>query len=399
MIQPSSARALTRRIWQVLFAAVLVVETTGCKKEAPTQKQPVVRPVRVQRVAPSGGAEQRTFAGTARAAAESRLSFKVAGTLERLTVKVGDRVKQGQFIASLDATDQSLQAQEAAAAVAQAEAQLRNAQASYERVRGLYETSNASQQDLDSARTGADLARAAVVAAKKRQQLAGSRAGDTRLVARSAGTIAQVNVEEGENVAPGQVVAVLNSDERIEVELAVPESVISRLKAGTPATVRFDAIKGVSFQAAISEVGVAAGQASTTYSVVVTLEKVDARVRSGMAASVTVRFGEEGDKQRLCVSPRAVGEDRSGRFVFLAKPSRAGFAKVHRRKVSVGELTEDGVELMQGVGEGDLVVTAGVRHLKEGMKVRLLQSATPRAAASTPQPAPTATASASAKGP
>ena len=92
MIQPSSARALTRRIWQVLFAAVLVVETTGCKKEAPTQKQPVVRPVRVQRVAPSGGAEQRTFAGTARAAAESRLSFKVAGTLERLTVKVGDRV-------------------------------------------------------------------------------------------------------------------------------------------------------------------------------------------------------------------------------------------------------------------------------------------------------------------
>ena len=113
--------------WRIAVAWLLAGLLAGCQRDPPPQAEELIRPVRVQRAAPTGGAEKRTFSGTARAGAESRLSFKVGGTLDRLAVKVGDQVKRGETIATLDATDQSLQAQEAGAAVAQAEVQLRNA--------------------------------------------------------------------------------------------------------------------------------------------------------------------------------------------------------------------------------------------------------------------------------
>jgi hypothetical protein len=66
----------------------------------------------------------------------------------------------------------------------------------------------------------------------------------------------------------------------------------------------------------------------------------------------------------------AVGEDRQGRFVFVVEPEEGGEGTVRRRAVTVGEVGEN-IEIVDGLDEGEMVVTAGTRRLVDGMRVRI----------------------------
>lgn len=332
-------------------------------------EEPVIRPVRTLQVFSSGVARTRSFSGVARASMESRLSFKLAGTIETLSVKVGDQVRAGAPIASLDEADWVLQEQDAQAAVARAEAEARQAAATYARIRQLYENNNASRNDLDQARAASEAADAAAESTRKNLELARSRLGYTKLVAPMAGAISEVPVERNENVNAGQVVAVLSAGAREEVTVTMPETFIGRVSEGAAVGVTFDALPGRELYAHVTEVGVAASQGAT-YPVTVTLDEETPDVRPGMAAEVTFRFEAQGSN-RIHVPASSVLEDRHGRFAFVVEPTGDGFGTVHRREVQVGDLTPEGIEIVTGLEDGDLLVTAGVTKIQDGLRVRV----------------------------
>lgn len=342
----------------------------ACEREEP-QQEPIIRPVRTYQVFSAGGTRVRTFSGAAQAGLESRLSFRVPGTVQGLNVKVGEHVRAGAVIAELDPTDYRLQEEETEASLERARADLRNAEAKYARVRALYENRNASRDDLDAARAGAESARAQVDSIRKRLELARSQLRYTSLKAAMDGAIAEVRVEVNENVQAGQTVVLLTSGARPEVEVAVPEILIARVEEGSKVSVTFDAIPGRTFSAVVTEVGVVTGM-STTYPVTVRLEKDEPGVRPGMAAEVAFRFESQDDRERYLLPPVAVGEDLEGRYVFVVEPDESGFGTTHRRSVTVGELREEGIEILEGVSDGDLVVVAGISKITDGQKVRLL---------------------------
>jgi RND family efflux transporter MFP subunit len=299
------------------------------------------------------------------------LSFRVAGTVQALNVEVGDQVKAGVLIAELDPVDYRLQVEETEASLERARADLRNADAKYARVRALYENRNASRDDLDAARAGAESARAQVQSIEKRLELARAQLRYTRLKAPTEGAIAQVSVEENENVQAGQTVVLLTSGARPEVKVGVPGILISQVEEGGLVEVTFDAIPGKSFRAVVTEVGVVTGM-STTYPVTVRLEQEDSDVRPGMAAEVAFRFGSPDVGERFLVPSIAVGEDRHGRYVYLVEKEAEGMGMTRRKTVAVGELREEGLEILEGLSEGDLLVIAGISKITDGMKVRLL---------------------------
>lgn len=332
---------------------------------------PVIRPVRYEQVFLTGGERSRAFAGTARAGAETALSFKVTGTVQQVDVAVGDRVAVGRTIATLDASDFQIRAEQAQASLAQAQAQERNAAATYERVQGLYENNTASRSDLDAARAGFESAQASVRAAESQLELARQQVRYTRLTAPTAGAVAQVNVEVNENVGAGRPVVVITSGDRPEVEVAVPEMFIARMRTGAPVTVTFDALPGRRFNATVSEVGVTSTRA-TTFPVSVRLADRDEAVRPGMAAEVVFQLESAGRRERILVPAVAVGEDREGRFAFVVEPGEEEVGVARRRAVEVGDLTEEGLEIMEGLSDGEIVVTAGISRITDGQPVRLL---------------------------
>ncbi len=358
--------------WIAAAGWLLLAPVTGCR-ETPTP-EPVLRPVRTETVHSEGGARTRTFSGSARAGRSINLSFRVPGVVQRLEARVGRRVNAGEVIASLDPTDFDISVRRADAALAQARAATRNADANLERVRALWENHNASQNELDQALAAAESARALATGAGEALQAAQRQRSYTVLQAPVDGSIADAPIEIDENVRAGQTVVMLSSGTRAEVEIGIPEGLISEIREGDAVSVTFDAIPGHTATGSVTEVAVASTGAATTFPVTVQLDQENRDVRPGMAASVAFRF--PGRERRLIyVPPQAVGEDRQGRFVFVLETTgEAGVGRVVRTAVEIGDLTPDGLEILDGLADGARVVTAGVRRLEDDQRVRLSES-------------------------
>ena len=360
----------SRRRWMLSLTAGCLLAPACATEPPPSAEQTVVRPVRYVLARAAGSRRTRTFAGVARARSESALSFRVGGTIAGIDVEVGDRVRAGVPIARIDALDYELPLEEAEAALRQSRALAGNAAADLRRAWALYENDNLSRTDLDASIAAADSAAAQVEAMAKRLEMAQRQVRHTELAVPMDGVIAEVLVAPNENVASGQPVVVLTSHGAPEVEFPVPEGVIGEIREEARVRVHFRAIPDRPFTGFVSEVGVAATGTGTMYTVAVRLEGAVSAVRPGMAADVAIEF-DGGGPGRVVVPAAAVGEDRDGRFVFVAEPAADGLALARRRPVTIGALTPDGFEILAGLAPDDRVVSAGVSRISDGDRVRM----------------------------
>jgi hypothetical protein len=94
-----------------------------------------------------------------------------------------------------------------------------------------------------------------------------------------------------------------------------------------------------------------------------------------MSADVSFIFDENSNntQQKIIAPVAAVGKDTKGNFVFILKKESESIYIVEKRKIKVGELLPDGFEVISGINENELVATAGLNSLMDGMKVRLLE--------------------------
>jgi len=344
---------------------------TACDAPPPPEKAEVLRPIRYTIVQPGLGGAERRFAGVAKPGLDTRLSFRVSGPIQALPVKAGDSVRKGQLIARLDAEDLSLQVQQSESALLRAEAEARNADASYARIRALYENQSASRNELDSARAAWETTNALTDSSRKQLQLARQQLSYTELNVPFTGcSVAKLFVESNENVSAGQPIVELGCGELMEVHVPVPETYITHVQPGQTVEVRFSAMDGTTYAAKVTEVGVSA-TGGTTFPVTAKLTKDIKGLRAGMAAEVAFAGSDEGTA-RIWLPTVAVIEDREGRFVFIAIPSDETTATIERRTVTIGAISPRGLEITDGLTEGERVVIAGVSKIRPGQQVRLL---------------------------
>ncbi len=357
---------------QSLTVALCLAALLGCGPEPVTEEQ-VLRPVRYTRVVAAGGVQIRTYSGSVRAELEADLSFRVAGTLVSRPVNVGDSLASGALVGELDPTDYEVRVQEAEAGLARAQAELTNARANDERTRRLWENRNASRSQLDAARAAEESASAQVNAATQQLEAARLQLSYTRLTAPEQCAVAQVFVEQNQNVSTGQPIIRVNCGQCGEVVVSVPGVDIGRIIDGTTVAVTINALGGETLAGVVQDVAVATGGTGTTYPVTVALQERCGEVRSGMAADVEFRLRTAGPEGALIAPFVAVGEDRAGqRFVFILEPTGSDTYRAVKRSVTVNELTQDGFRIEDGLSEGELIATAGVRRLVNGQEVVLL---------------------------
>jgi len=356
-------------ICTLLFASLMV---TACGQNEDTLEERL-RPVRYMTVSDASVFRDRSFSGTSKSSRESRLSFKVSGTVINVPVQIGQRLNAGDLIAEIDPASYVLQAQQAQATLVEAQANDRRAAANYERTKGLYANDNASLNDLESSRAQAESAKALVAAAGKALEIARLNISYTKLTADTDCSIASLNIEVNENVASGQQVAAVSCGDKFEVNLDLPESLIGSVDENTPVSVRFGSIPDQVFSGVISEIAVASAAGSAAFPVVIQITGIHPSLRSGLAADVTFKFESAADQQGGAVLPvTAVINDPSGTFVFVADlTDTAGEAIVRRRAVTLGELSQSGIEIVDGLQVGDRVVTAGISVIRDGQRVLL----------------------------
>ena len=343
----------------------------GCGEPVPLP-EPALRPVKS--IVVSGGdafGRDRVFSGSARSAEEVALSFKVSGTVEEIPVALGDSLKRGDLIATLEKDLFEIELSQALAEQKRTEAARRNAESEYQRVRLLYANDNASRNELDTALANAESAKAAHDSAVQGVALARLNLGYTRLTAAKDCAVAGLQVEVNENIGAGQTVSRVNCGGDWEVVIAVPESLISSFEDDLAGVVRFPSVPEGSFRGVVTEVGIGTG-ADRTFPVTLSLDTVPPEIRSNLAAEVTFQFSNRsGGQNRLYLPLAAVEKDERGRFVFVMQEAdEPGAAVLIRRAVEVGEVSELGLEVLSGVEVGERVITAGLIHARDGMLVR-----------------------------
>ncbi len=351
----------------------VVIFLFSCAEEK--VKREIIRPVRYQQVFLSGSEQTRTFSGLSKSGTEAKLSFRVGGIVDKLNVKVGDKIRKGALIAFVDDADAQLNYQKTLATLKKTETQKDIANSNLARVKSLYENNNVALSEYEAAKDKYASANSSFNTEKRNADLRKRELGYYKLYAPIDGIIAEVPIRENEQLSPGQVAAVISSEDDIEVSVGMPEAFITRVKAGKKVSVKFLSLSAKIFDGTVSEVSFTTAGESSTYPVTVKIEHPTSDIRPGMSADVTFDFTSASNQssQSLVVPANSVGEDTEGNFVFTVSESDDGLATVQKKTIAVGTLTRDGFEIISGLQDGELVVTAGIANLSNGMKVRLLK--------------------------
>jgi membrane fusion protein, multidrug efflux system len=358
----SGVRTIRLRLALLGVAAALA----GCKGEAAVEQAEVVRPVKVAIVAAASQGRTLTYSGVVRARIESNIGFRVGGKIVERAVNVGDRVKLGQVIARLDDTDLKLAENSAKAAMASARTRRDVTRDNLERAKPLLEKQFISQASYDIRRNELDAAVAALDTAEAQLRQAANATSYATLKADKAGIVTSVMGEPGQVVSAGQTVIALADAGEIEVAIGVPEQDAGRIGVGQRAGITLWAGPAASTEGRIREIAGQADAASRTYGVRVAVANPPPGMRLGMTATVAMRI--DGQDAALLVPLTALTETDSAPVVFVIDVDKK---TVRRTPVAVAGTTDDGVRVAGGLKAGDMVVTAGVQFLRDGMRVRL----------------------------
>jgi membrane fusion protein, multidrug efflux system len=347
------------RKYFILFGFIALL--TACEK--PAEAPQAIRPALVMKVGnQTAGSQGMVLVGEVKSRYESNIGFRLAGKITKRYVDVGAKVKKGQMIATIDASDVNLNARAAAADVSAAEANLALAKAELERQRQLYEKKFISKSALDIREAEYKTSEARLQQVKSQYSVSNNQSQYTHLLADRAGVVAQINAEPGQVVSAGQMIAQIVDYSNIEVLLAVPESRMSNIKVGNKVTIKLWADIAKTYQGEIREVSPAASSDTRAFAVRVSVMKPDDEIRLGMTAGVS--FGDK-VQENVSVPNAALTQINGVKTVWVI--SKEGVATP--RAVTVGQFTESGVEVLSGLEAGEVIAIAGVHTLVAGQHV------------------------------
>jgi len=183
--------------------------------------------------------------GTLAAEQSASLGFKVGGKIGSLKVKVGDQVKAGALLATLDATEAGAQAAASAAQVRAAEAQLALAQDSERRTQAMVQSGSFAEASGVQSTQQRALALAQLDAAKAQSSLTKVSLGNHTLTAPFTGTITRVPDGIGEVVAPGAPLFEIVNTKLLKLSTTVSEHDANLLLVGAPVTLELETGKAI----------------------------------------------------------------------------------------------------------------------------------------------------------
>ena len=343
-------------------------------KEKQEEKPEQLRPVKYQVVGTADGAKIRSFTGAAKIGSDVVLSFRTGGVIEEKNASKGQAVKKGDLLGRLDNIEAKLAYEKALTELRSARSGMTTAKTNNDRIKSLYENGSKSLSDYEDARNQYENALSQFQAAQRNVSLQKTQLDYGYVYAPQDGIIAESNGGVNERVDAGHEFVVLNvAGGGMKVGINLPESVINQVKLNMKAKIEFSAFENESFDGEVVEISPVLDEGVSTYPVDVEIIDPSEDIKPGMAASVTFNFKQEGDTvdNSLVIPVKAVGEDKSGNFVFIVESENEQNGVVQKRRVTLGELTAEGFKVIDGVEAGQKIVTAGLPSLLDGQKVRL----------------------------
>jgi len=329
--------------------------------------------------------------GTVRARTSTVVSARLMGYLREVRVAAGDRVGEGQLLATLDTRDLDVSSRraeaareevrtavpEADSAVAAAQANLDLAQVTFGRIQDLFQKKSVSNQEFDEASAKLKAAQAAYAMARARRAQLDSKLAEVDQEVRStevtrsyadvlapfAGVVVVKSAEPGALAVPGAPLFTIERQGAYRLEALVEESRLTAIRAGQPVSVTLDGVDRT-LDATVSEIVPAVDAASRAYTVKIDLPAL-AAVRSGLFGRAAFRLGS---RSLVAIPAAAVAERGQLQSVLVAD---SGVART--RLVTGGQKFHDRMEVLSGLTAGEKVIFPVPPGLSDGAGVEVRQ--------------------------
>ena len=350
--------------WAIALA--LAFALTGCgsggdeakakdgEKTAEGEKKEEVVKVPVEVATASRSEVTAAFQGTANlvAEAESEVVTKTSGVVLKIHVEEGDRVKAGQVLAELDSDRQRL-------SLRQSQTNLAKLENDFKRQSEMISRKLISQDVYDRSKFDIDTQRAAVDMMKLDLSY-------TQIRAPIDGVVSKRNVKLGNLIQHNQPLFKIDDFDPLEATVNVPEREMRLIAAKQPVQMLVDALPDAVFTGTVGRVSPVVDAGTGTFRVVAQFKDETGRLRSGMFGRVRIIYDQRAD---ALVVPRAalVGDDKDASVFVVAKNDT-----VAKRKVKLGYADGGKVEVIEGLTEGERVVTLGQAALRDGAEVTVI---------------------------
>lgn len=318
---------------------------------------PQTRSVKVTSPLMREGGFRRDYPAIVKESNQTGLGFKTAGQIERVYVKEGDYVKQGQLLATLDAADYQL-------AVNALQVQYDQMKSEFARVQRLFDNKGMSQNEYEKAKAGLEQLANQLQANKNKLSY-------TKLYAPANGHIQAVNFSKAEMVDAGTQVFSLLDDGGMKVEFDVPVSESGIATASATYAMSYNSGKSEAPVRFISKSPKADG--NQLYTVTLGVGK-SSGLTPGMNATVSISISADGGNAPAGYNlplHAVVNKDGKTSVWTLAPDSTATM-----KEVVFAGVDKNGMAIIEsGINSNDKIISAGVNSLHEGEKVTVIENA------------------------
>ncbi|MGF1765637.1 efflux RND transporter periplasmic adaptor subunit [Aliivibrio kagoshimensis] len=288
------------------------------------------------------------------------LSFPFGGKIELFDVQSAQALKKGDVIAKLDQ-------RELLNSLNKAKAQNKNAEIEYQRASKLIKSRAISQSAFQELVTSRDVSRAQLNAAK--QALT-----DSVLRAPFDGVIASKMSDQGQSISGGKTAVIFIGGTKLEASIDLPADYLATLykrqfeKRPIDSFIALDVAPETSIHAVYKEATLLADTSTQTYSVTYEFESPkNLLVLPGMSGTIEVHVGAPSTGSHITLPLAAITSDSEGTYVWVVDKQSM---KVAKREITVADGVGNTLIAESGLEKDELVVSAGVAYLYEGMKVR-----------------------------
>jgi RND family efflux transporter MFP subunit len=280
------------------------------------------------------------------------------GTLEKVFVSEGQKVKKGQLLAEINDSGLNEQYEQM---IIQAEFAKEN----FERTQRLWDNNIGSEMQYLKSKTDYE-------ASKKMVDQMKDRLLKTKIYAPFDGEIDEIISNVGSNLIPGvsQILRLVNLD-IIYAESFVSEKYISFIGEGTEAIVQIPLLN-MEYRSSVNQTGNFINPSNRTFRIEVPVENFDNRIKQNLDAKIKINIYKKDDA--IVIPLRIVREDALGKnFVYVMnEDNKEGVYLTSKQYIILGNKSEDKVEVTEGLALGDIVVLEGAYSVEDSQRVKLI---------------------------
>ena len=348
------------------LAFTLLLLSCGQKQTESDQDNSTVINVTVNEVNSNKNNPFLSVSGKVQTVNSSNLSTRMMGYVNKIYVRVGDKVKKGQVLLSINNADLSAKLAQVNANITEAKAAFNNAEKDYNRFKNLFNDNSASQKELDDITAHYNMAKARLEAAKQMKNEVQAQFNYANIRSPFSGVVSNKFINEGDMANPGMPLLEVETPGEFQVMAMVPESEISQIKNNTMVDVLIKSLNQT-VKGKVTEVSTSAKNTGGQYLVKVSLEKSDTKLLSGMFATVQFPTKEiEGNEKVLIpISSIVTKGELSG--VYTISQSNTAIL----RWLRLGRTYGDNVEVLSGLSVNEKYIVSSEGKLFNGAKVTI----------------------------